>query len=360
MRKLVACAVLGLSLHSALVHALPDWLIPSPFTIALQVGKWIVLQDEPDPVYYIQVQATAKTEEQARKQAFRLAVDQAVGSLLVSETEINNQSLTRHDVINYSSGYIHDFEYVNIHQHEESVTLQIDVWVKKSKIADRLVGTVQSDLDLGGEKISESFRSRAKERSDADQLLRNVLSDFPHKAFEHRINKIDYTDKNRNPVMLIHFTAQWNQSYVTSFAETLGNIGQPADVGLLFKDPWNMQIYSTKCYSTDCARYYNLENNQVQTINNAFSWQQPAVKVNLYSFDNKVEAESCGWYADMMGDAHSDNLYDFNGAGITLNADITLNPVFEIDLNKVNIDRLDRVVLEFTTLTECKKLLKTK
>ena len=117
MRKIFASIVLGLGIISnPALSAVPDWIIPSPVTIAIQVGQWILFNDKTDELYYIRVQATGNTESQARTEAFRLAVDQAVGSLLVSENVIQNGDVTRRDLINYSSGYVYDFNYVNLHQ----------------------------------------------------------------------------------------------------------------------------------------------------------------------------------------------------------------------------------------------------
>ncbi len=78
MRTFVLAILLGCS---APAIAVPSWVIPSPITIAIQVGKWLQSNDE--EVYYVRVQSKGSTEGEARTEAFRLAVDQAVGSLLI-------------------------------------------------------------------------------------------------------------------------------------------------------------------------------------------------------------------------------------------------------------------------------------
>jgi hypothetical protein len=48
-------------------------------------------------VYYIQVEASAATTELAKQEALRLAVNQAVGTLVLAEIKIQNQELIRQD-----------------------------------------------------------------------------------------------------------------------------------------------------------------------------------------------------------------------------------------------------------------------
>lgn len=353
----VIVLVLGLAFSSAQLLALPSWIIPSPISIALTVGQWMLSQDDSEEVYYIRVQSVGDTESDARKEAFRLAIDQAVGSLLVSETEIYKDSLERHDVLNYSSGYIHNFEYVNVHRDANGVTIQIDVWVTKSKIAERITLGSKSETDLDGEKISETFKSLHQQKQTGDKLLNTILQEYPHKAYQHRINSIEYATQNRTPVMLINFSVRWKPEYVVSLAEVMGNVGEQTNTGILKTDPWNMMIRQENCVICD-TEYYHLENHQVHMVNDKIHWGMPAVHIKLVEANNNTITETCGWYDNMISNSYAkDNLYDHNGAGINFNVDRVVDHTFGIDLTNINIDRLDRAVLSFIKLSECKTLL---
>ena len=149
MRKLFAIMVLGLSMFSALTHAIPSWLIPSPVTIAIQVGQWILSADN-ENLYQIRVQGVGNNMEEARNQAFSYAVDSAVGSLVVTETEISNQELKRHDIINYNSGYVYNFDVIDQSFHNGRVYVLMDVVVRKSDIADRIFGKSSTESEIAG------------------------------------------------------------------------------------------------------------------------------------------------------------------------------------------------------------------
>ena len=101
MRRLlmaVLCAV-SVTAQAQISPAVTAALVPSPLGIVLTVGQWL-LQDRRQ-VYYIQVQAPGDTFDQARQNAFRLAVEQAVGTLILSETESRNARLHRDEIITY-------------------------------------------------------------------------------------------------------------------------------------------------------------------------------------------------------------------------------------------------------------------
>jgi hypothetical protein len=102
-------------------------LAPNPLTIALTVGKWLVKDSQ--KAYYVQVESTASTPAQARTEGLKLAVSQAVGTLVVAESEVRNQQLVRNEIIQYSSGYIQDFKILSESQVGPMSRVVMDVWV---------------------------------------------------------------------------------------------------------------------------------------------------------------------------------------------------------------------------------------
>ena len=72
-------------------------IMPSPLGIILTVGQWIYNGTE--KVYYIEVEGEGPTPEEARLNGFRLAVEQSVGSIIASETEVRNERAIRDEII---------------------------------------------------------------------------------------------------------------------------------------------------------------------------------------------------------------------------------------------------------------------
>lgn len=351
MRKLFASMVLGLSMFSALAHAIPDWIIPSPITIALQVGKWMILEDSDNEVYYIRVQSVGTTETEARTEAFRLAVDQAVGSLLVSETKIKNGSLQSHELINYSSGYIHDFEYVNIHQGSNKVTLQVDVWVKKSKIAERISLKNSDQGELQGGRIAESFRSLQEQDSAGDRLLKGVLEDFPERAVNINIKEIEYINNNRTPILQVTFNVWWKEKYIQSLRETLQTVGKEQSTN---RDYWpglalrgrvqcNGWLCDDKQYVTDRARS--------DLIYRAIYGKRPNVLVTILDTHSQPVYSACYWWDNMQGQNYGRNqlFSDYT----TVYHEALLTNTVQIDLTNSDISRMDRVDLQVVRESQC-------
>jgi hypothetical protein len=350
MRKLFVSLLLGLSMFSALAHAVPSWIIPSPITIALQLGKWMLLEDSDDEVYYIRIQSVGTTETEARTEAFRLAVDQAVGSLLVSETKILDDILN-HETINYSSGYIHDFEYVNIHREPNKVTLQVDVWVKKSKIAERISLKNSDQGELQGGRIAESFRSLQQQDLAGDRLLKGILEDFPERAVNIKIKDIEYINNNRRPILQVSFNVWWKEKYIASLREVLQTVGKEqstdreywSGLALRGRVQCNGWLCDDKQYVTDKA--------QGDLIYREIYRKRPNVLVTILDTHSQPVYSACYWWDNMQGNNYGRN--QLFGDYTAIYYEALLTNTVQLDLTNSDISRMDRVDLQVVRQKEC-------
>jgi len=199
-------------------------LAPNPLTIALTVGKWLVKDSQ--KAYYVQVESTASTPAQARTEGLKLAVSQAVGTLVVAESEVRNQQLVRNEIIQYSSGYIQDFKILSESQVGPMTRVVMDVWVTESKIADRLLNVSKADGVIEGEKSAAQYRSNLNQMLSGDRLLEIILNDFPAKAFDIKAGKSIVTMPSRSIQIQIPVNISWNKEYISSLAEVLERVRQ--------------------------------------------------------------------------------------------------------------------------------------
>lgn len=344
MRNLVLCCMIGLNMVSTPALALPDWVIPSPITIAVQVGRWIFSQDTNEEVYYVRVQSTGDTESKARTEAFRLAVDRAVGSLLVSETEIQNGNVARHNVINYNSGYVHDFEYVNIYREPGKVTLQIDVYVSKSKIAERLTVQGTAEGELQGGRIAEAFKSIDREHKTGDQLLSAVLGDFPQRAIDVGNINVAYTNPNRQPTLNVSFELQWKPKYLTAFKEALANTMQPVNVNRLYEN--GVSFFDHKCIWSCYDAFTTDENRFAVVYYGMLETSSPMLQVSLLDVrGNAVYKECYSLYTKLFQ-------YRVNRT-IEIRTKLVDKQNFDVNLSKMNIGSLDKVDLKVIPYKQC-------
>ena len=194
-------------------------LVPSPFSIALSVGQWLVKDSR--KVYYVQIESTGKTAADAKAEGFKLAVSQAVGTVVVAETEVKNDELIRKEIIQYSSGYVEDFKILKESQVGDMTRIVMDVWVGESKIADRLLNTSKAPGSIEGSKVATQYKTNLNEKQTGDQLLALVLKDFPERAFDIQVGKTQSLLKARNLDIYIPITISWNRKYIDALYEVL-------------------------------------------------------------------------------------------------------------------------------------------
>ena len=221
MRIVQAIAITSLLLLALTSQAqsLVTALIPSPLSIALTVGQWLIKDSR--KVYYVQVESTAKTAAEARAEGFKLAVSQAVGTVVVAETEVKNDALIRKEIIQYSSGYVEDFKILQESQVGDMTRIVMDVWVGESKIADRLLNTSKAPGSIEGAKVATQFKTNLNEKQTGDQLLTLVLKDFPERAFDIQVGKTQSLLKARSLEIYIPITISWNRKYIDALYEVL-------------------------------------------------------------------------------------------------------------------------------------------
>lgn len=285
MRLIVAIAT-ALMLNASPVSAAPWWQ-PSPISVALTVGHWLVRDQV--KVYYLQVRATGADQQQARDQAFKLAVEQAVGSLLVSETEVRNNEVVRNEIVNYSSGYVHDFAIVSSTDTGRVVEVVIDVWVKHSAIADRVLHISRDSGTLESERISEQIRTLENQRQSADRLLMTVLSDFPGRAFDTRLEPTRVMlAENRQTQLQIPVVIGWNSKYVASLREVITQINQRPDCDSWFKTcrvTSLVGVDGTTAFFDDTAAYDLMHREMVIS--------QPQILVEIRDYSGIMRFRQC-------------------------------------------------------------------
>ena len=323
---------------------------PTPVAVVLKVGEWLTRDRE--TVYYIQVEGVAATEAEARTQAFRLAVEQAVGSLLLTETAVKNGEVQRHEIINYSSGYIRDFEYVSKKSGSWGTSLVVDVWVAGSKIADRLGVRARSTGDLAGGKIAESLASIQQQNDSGDAVVLAVLTDFPERAWDIKVTQIEYTLVNRDPILNINFTTSWRQEFITSFEEALKSVADHNDwdfsrPGVIFDREPCLAFFSTckKIYITDRARETLIKDKTIGTY--------PMVLITIYDRMKTPLYQDCWRFSNLQGSDLYPALFGEQIHQFKLYTKKVLENSLRMDLSAYNVSNMDSVELAVVRKSHC-------
>lgn len=327
----------------------PRILMPSPVSIALTVGQWM-MKDRVE-TYYLRVKAAGRDEQDARDQAFRLAVNQAIGSLTLSETQVRNGELQRHEIINYSSGYIHDFKILDRYNDGRDMVIEIDVWVRKSQIADRLLNKSADAGSVEGGRISQQIESLQHQRATGDRVLATVLADFPTRAFDVAIEPTQVVfDRNRQGILKVPFHVRWNSQYIASLSEAVTVINQRGDCGR----SWLKKCRHTAVVHAGHASGYFDDTVAQDLMHREMIISRPMVKLTILDNMGATRFQQCFSFPELDHSNYSPHRFTDIGPGIfTVNHRFVKR--FEINLNLSTLPaaQLDRVDLAIVRGRQC-------
>lgn len=299
MRGLIVtliCAV-SLTVQAQIPAMTPQMLIPSPLGVVLMVGQWLMQDNR--RVYYIRVQGNGTSEKQARENAFSLAVEQAVGTIIVSETQARNQRLVREEIITYASGFVNRFEILRTNTTAQGYQIVMDVWISESAIAGRLLNESAGTGTIDGARLATQVQTLQQERASGDRLLAVVLQDFPRRAFQVEVarTRVDF-NANRTLQIDVPVTVSWSSVYLNSLTETLARTSQePVSCSNFFKTlaGWPQD--------QDCVSRQNRQvwfNNvafddpvKLQAIIQHFTQNKPALQISIVDVHDTPLVQGC-------------------------------------------------------------------
>lgn len=217
------------------------FLIPGPTSILIEVGKWIAR--DRDPIYEVKVRGIGRTDIEAREQAFRLAVQEAIGALIFSQVQIQQGEVRRHEILNYSSGYVDRFEVLRQGQDAQGrITIDMKVWVRRSTIADGLFGSSTKDQAVDGSRAAAGVQTMRQERKDSDAMLKAVLRDFPGKVFVITVTKTAWSmDQSRHSNLVLDFTVEWHNPWINSLHQLLKEVNGVSSDHACMTRPWDCE-----------------------------------------------------------------------------------------------------------------------
>ncbi len=222
MKKLLVAVVASFAITCYGQPSYIGLISPSPIGVALTVGSWIVERGSGEKVYFVKVNGVGKTEKQAREDGFKVAIDNAVGSFILSETETSNNRIQRRDIIEYSSGYVSRYEVLSKQQSSDQIVLTMDVYVSHSKIANRLTNKSAKSNTINSVQLDAAVSTLQKQTRNGDKVIAAVLNDYPHKAFILENKPISIVRNNdRTLSMSIPYTMRWSPEYVEAIGEAV-------------------------------------------------------------------------------------------------------------------------------------------
>lgn len=324
---------------------------PSPLGIVLTVGQWILLNDN-KRVYYIEVAGRGATESQARNNGFRLAVEQALGTLISSETEVQNGRIVRDEIISYAAGFVDRFEIVGSRMVDNEVEVTMKVWVGRSALADRLLNRTEQSGQVDGARASVQLQTLNQERATGDAILQQVLNDFPRRAFDIELKPTDVVRQNRSAIMEINFRMTWNRDYLrslwTALEATSQRTSRPAATITLNGGGWFGGFGGTAKYD-DAVK--------LQLLANRMMFSLPTVLVTIRGAGREVLFTSCYLYQELdnqeQGWVTRERFVSFYNSGAHVNGIMKLVGRIPIPVSPEVLSRASSVDMDVVLRNQC-------
>jgi hypothetical protein len=279
----------------------------NPLSLALTVGQWIMKGSQ--RVYYIQVEASAPNAELAKQEALRLAVNQAVGTLVLAETKIQNQELIHQDLTLYSSGYVEEFKILSEDKVGDRTSLVMDVWVVESKIANRLFALSKGEGVIDGPQAATQYQSMLQERNQGDRIIQLVANDFPQKAFTINMGKLSWRMVGRDAEILVPAELMWNKDYMEAMYEALvktRNGNQAANQRYQKNWPAVLSIKRPSDWFTTYASYTDTK--KVALLKERMILSLPIVQILIKNLEGQILYSACASIPYLSGAFHGESL----------------------------------------------------
>lgn len=346
------CAALLSPVSQAQTSALsPQMLIPSPLGVVLTVGQWLLFSDN-KKIYYIEVAGRGNTEQQARDNGFRLAVEQALGTLVSSETEVQNGRIARDEIISYAAGYVDRFTIVSTGRAGNQVEVVMKVWVGRSALADRLLNRSEKSGEVDGARASVQLQTLNQERVTGDALLQQVLSDFPKRAFDIDLKPTDILRQNRSAIVEVNFKLSWNRDYLRSMWAALEATGQrtsrPVSTIVVNGGGWFGGFGGA-------ARYD--DNVKFELLANRMYVQGPSVMVTIRGPAREVLFSSCYLYQELDNMAQynvtNQRFVEFGHGHVRLNGHYVMPGRIQIPVGPDVLSRAHSVDMDIVLRKQC-------
>ena len=244
---------------------------------------------------YVRVIGTGKTVEEARLNGFQLAVEIAVGAIVVTEKQATNNTLVRDQILKHSSGYVDDFKIIEQSGTSLRYTIVMDVKVRNSQIADVILSTSDKRGVLDSSRIYAQYDTFNKERNDAERLIDNLLNSYPKSAF-NSVVKSTKIKLNNDRDMIIEITAEltWNPVWVDSLVENLNRVSDDSKTTFRKIEVVRKPKSSFGIFNENTVLFINDEKIYKKTFETVFTTLFPVVEV-VDKYGNSI-IRGCGDY----------------------------------------------------------------
>jgi len=241
---------------------------------------------------YIRTTGLGNTYEEAKNNAFKEAIEYHLGVVISSERESIKDNLTKNDILAYSSGFVDEYKIVSQQNIDNKVQLVVDVKLSTVRLSDRILAKGKDSKNIDGVKHDSQYKSFLENKQNGDRLLTSVLNDYPKRAYN--ITQGAYVvkiDSNRNLILTVPYTMQWNPNYIASFNDATKLVAD-GNLSFLEKNRMGYRYPGSVIIGKD-SYYFNDVVTPLKIVYGMLDDNEPRINMELKDHRNKSQYSKC-------------------------------------------------------------------
>ena len=149
------------------------------FIFSLFVFGIVIADDSKNELTQVIAAGTGTTETKALQEAFRNAVQQAVGVMIDAKTQVENDEVIE-EILTHSQGFIKEHKILSTTKNDDGlIRLTILATVEKRSLSQRFESTTVVSQGFDGAKIGGNLLLQLEARDNAAKILQNAMKGFP-------------------------------------------------------------------------------------------------------------------------------------------------------------------------------------
>ena len=217
----------------------------------------IARADEPEKIEKVIVSGIGIDMDKAKQNAIRNAVEQVIGSYISSDTIVQNSTVLKDEVLNYSGGYVIDMKIISHEKNDDGLySVKIEANVISTKLKRKLESLNIATKKIEGKSLFGEAVSKIENQMAGQELLDKVLSKYPQAAYTFEIGKpqILSTDPGTGTAKVkIPITIQWDHMYLEELKDVLSKLATSEFKSTDMVALWNGQYrmgHKIACFSS--------------------------------------------------------------------------------------------------------------
>lgn len=214
----------------------------------------------------ITVTSAGETFEVAKLNGFRIAVENKLGTIVITEREQRNHNMVRNNIQVHSAGYVDDYKILSSVTSENNVTLLMEVNVSESKLRNFLLAEPKNTKEFNTDRHQTQINTYYHERRTGDQLISSLMQYYPYNAFNVKQHPYELKiDSRRGTFLVIPYELTWNYDFLVALNNTVrqthdartGFMKSPlAYFSIMYKDPKSLFLGESNMYGfNDLTRF---------------------------------------------------------------------------------------------------------